>query len=145
MSPLNWGIGHASRLVPVANYLHQQGVEVFICASGAALHLMKIECIYAKFIEDVPFEIAYGQSKTSNILKLTGQLPKMWWQIYKEHQLLKKLVSRYNIQYVISDNRYGFYHRTIPSIFITHQLNIKAPFAERFVNFLNHYFIKKTS
>lgn len=143
MSPLNWGIGHAARLVPIANYLHQQGAEVYVCASGAALNLMKLECYYAKFLDDVPFEISYGKNKTSNILKLIWQLPKMWMQIYHEHQLLIKIVSKYNIDTVISDNRYGFYHHTIPCIFITHQLNIKAPFGGWFVNLINHYFIKK--
>ena len=131
--------------MPIANYLHHQGIDVYICANGAALTLMKMECYYAKFVDDVPFEISYGNNRTSNILKLIGQLPKMWKQLYDEHQLLKKIVSQHNIDLVISDHRYGFYHTVVPSIFVTHQLNIKAPFGQRFVNFLNHYFIKKFS
>ena len=143
LSPLNWGIGHAARLVPIANYLHQQGAEVFICASGAALSLLQLECTYATFVNDVPFEITYGKSNYSQILKLTLQLPKMFAQVYREQQLLKKLVVKYNIEFVISDNRYGLYHHKIPCVFITHQINIKVPFAAFIVNLLNHYFIKK--
>jgi uncharacterized protein (TIGR00661 family) len=143
LSPLNWGIGHAARLVPVANYLHQQGAEIFICASGAALDLLQLECTYATFIEDVPFEITYGKSNGSQVLKLVQQLPKMFAQVYREQQLLKKLVAKYNFDLVISDNRYGFYHHKIPCIFITHQINIKVPFGAYLVNVLNHYFIKK--
>ncbi len=143
LSPLNWGIGHAARLVPIANYLHQQGAEVFICASGAALNLMQLECNYAIFLDDFPFEITYGKSNSSQILKLIQQLPKMCVQVYREHQLLKKLVAKYNFDLVISDNRYGFYHHKIPSVFITHQINIKVPFGASLVNLLNHYFIKK--
>jgi uncharacterized protein (TIGR00661 family) len=143
LSPLNWGIGHAARLVPIANYLHQQGAEVFICASGAALNLLQLECTYATFVKDIPFEITYGKSYYSQILKLTLQLPKMFAQVYREHQLLKKLVVKYNIEFVISDNRYGFYHFNIPCVFITHQINIKVPFGASLVNLLNHYFIKK--
>lgn len=143
LSPLNWGIGHAARMVPIAGYFHQQGYDVFICASGAARNLMQLECNFAEFIDDVPFEITYGKSKTSNLFKLILQLPKMLIQVYKEHQLLKSLVSKYKIEIVISDNRYGFYHSTVPCFFITHQLNIKAPFGVKFINYLNHYFIKK--
>ena len=67
----------------------------------------------------------------------------MWFQVYQEHQLLKKLVKEYQIDLVISDNRYGFFHAHIPSIFITHQINIKVPFGKTLINFINHYFIKK--
>ena len=105
--------------MPIANYLHQQGIDVYICANGAALTLMKMECYYAKFVDDVPFEISYVNNITSNILKLIGQLPKMWKQLYDEHQLLKKIVSQHNIDLVISDHRYGFYHTVVPSIFVT--------------------------
>ena len=129
--------------MPIANYLHQQGAEVFICASGAALSFLQLECTYATFVNDVPFEITYGKSNYSQILKLTLQLPKMFAQVYREHQLLKKLVVKYNIEFVISDNRYGLYHHKIPCVFITHQINIKVPFAAFIVNLLNHYFIKK--
>lgn len=143
MSPLNWGIGHAARLVPIANHLHTNGAEVFICASGAALELMRLECAFAKFVEDVPFEVTYSSSAWNNGLKLLLQLPKMWLQVYKEHQLLKKIVEQYQIDLVISDNRYGFYHQSIPSVFITHQLNIQVPLGKGLVNYINHTFIKK--
>lgn len=143
MSPLNWGIGHAARLVPIAQQLHAQGAIVYICASGAALNLMRIECGFAHFIDDVPFEITYGKSKWTQIVRLLTQLPKMWIQVFREHELLKKIVQQYNLDLIISDNRYGFYHRQIPCIFITHQLQIQLPFGASLINFLNHCFIKK--
>lgn len=143
MSPLNWGIGHAARLVPVAHQLHAGGNTIFICASGASLALLRLECPYAQFVTDVVFEVSYSKKARTNGLKLLAQFPKMWWQVFKEHQLLKKLVKQYQIDCIIADNRYGFYHASVPSVFITHQLNIQVPFGGKLINFWNHYFIKK--
>ena len=104
---------------------------------------MQLECGYAHFIDDVPFEVKYGSSSASTQLKLAVQLPKMLAQVYKEHQHLKKVVADYHIDAVISDNRYGLYHQTIPCYFITHQTNINAPFGAKWLNKINHYFINK--
>lgn len=104
---------------------------------------MKLECPYAHFIEDIPFELTYSRKDKGSLLKLAGQLPKMWLQLYREHRLIKKLVAKYHINLIISDSRYGLYHHQIPCIFITHQLQIKVPIGGGFVNFLNHYFIEK--
>lgn len=143
MSPLNWGIGHAARLVPIAHQLYAQGASIFICAHGPALNLMRLECPYAQFVEDAPFEITYAKGKWRNIFKLLWQLPSMALQVYKEQQLLKKLVVKHQIEAIISDNRYGFYHASIPCLFITHQLQIKVPIGAGLVNLVNHYFINK--
>lgn len=140
---MNWGIGHAARIVPVAHHLHSLGNTIFICASGAALDLLKLECAYAQFIEDIPLHLTYGSSKRNTIFKLLIKMPSFAWFVFNEHQLLKKLVKQHQIDLVIADNRYGFYHKHVSCFLITHQLNIKVPFGASLVNFLNHYFIRK--
>jgi UDP-N-acetylglucosamine transferase subunit ALG13 len=81
------------------------------------------------------------------ILKMLLSSPKLIWGIYKEHQLLKKIIKKHKIDIVISDNRYGLWSKKTHSIFITHQLWIKSPkklrFAEPFINKINHWFINK--
>ena len=37
------------------------------------------------------------------------------------------MIERYNIDFVISDNRFGLWNRKTKSIYITHQINIKFP------------------
>jgi UDP:flavonoid glycosyltransferase YjiC (YdhE family) len=143
LSPLNWGIGHASRLVPIAFQLHNEGATIFICAHGDALKLLQTACPYAQFVPDVPFEMHYAKTRTKNIFKILWQMPRMLLLVYREHKLLKRLVQQYHIHAVISDNRYGFYHKSIPSVFITHQLQIQAPFGKTILNGINHFFIKK--
>jgi UDP-N-acetylglucosamine transferase subunit ALG13 len=44
---------------------------------------------------------------------------------------------------VISDNRFGLWSKQAKTIFITHQLFIKAPIGERLLSRINRYYIKK--
>src|SRR5215207_7006714 len=43
-----------------------------------------------------------------------------------ENQRVKEVVKEHDIHAIISDNRYGFYHESLPSVFITHQLQIRT-------------------
>lgn len=87
----------------------------------------------------------YSRKKIFLPWKILSQFPRMAFTIYKEHQWLKKIVKEYDIDAVISDNRFGMYHTKIPSIYITHQLLIKTgnAFTERIARKIHFYFIKK--
>ncbi len=36
VAPLDWGLGHATRCIPIINELIQQGAQVIVAASGLA-------------------------------------------------------------------------------------------------------------
>src|SRR4029079_12066321 len=63
--------------------------------------------------------------------------------IRQEHEWLEEKVNDYSFDAVISDNRYGLYHPTVPSIFITHQLAIKSPFGEGLLRKRNYSYINR--
>ena len=44
LSPLNWGLGHSTRDIPIIKELLSHGHEVTIGTSGNALALLKKEC-----------------------------------------------------------------------------------------------------
>ena len=71
------------------------------------------------------------------------QIPKILFSIFKEHQQLKKIIEEHKIEMVISDNRYGLWNKKIESVFITHQINIQAPFFEKLLFRINSWFISK--
>ncbi len=75
--------------------------------------------------------------------KMFFSIPKIVYGIYREHRTLKKIISEKAIDIVISDNRFGLWNKDVKSIFITHQLMIKTPFAEKLLHRINLYFIKK--
>ena len=69
------------------------------------------------------------------------QWPKINTVIRREKQQLKKIVSRFKIDFIISDNRFGLTHPKVHSVFITHQLHLKTPFFSRVVNNINRNYI----
>lgn len=58
---------------------------------------------------------------------MARQIPKILRAISGENKWLKAWADREKPSLIISDNRFGLHHTTIPSVYITHQLNIKTP------------------
>lgn len=124
--PLNWGLGHASRIIPIVNELIQYKYDVYIGAEGNALELLKLEFQELKFIRFPSFTVTYGKKK-SMVLQMLLQFPKIILGIIKEHIVLKKLIKSYSIDFIISDNRFGLWSKKACTIYITHQINIVLP------------------
>ena len=126
VSPLDWGLGHASRCIPVIRQLVQAGHKVTLVGHGRSLVLLQKEFPSMETIETNGFSPSY--SPTGNmVLHLLMLLPEFFISIYQDHRFLKKLIGRYNFDIVISDNRYGLWNKNIQSILITHQVMIKTP------------------
>ncbi|MEO6329049.1 MAG: glycosyltransferase [Ginsengibacter sp.] len=145
VSPLDWGLGHAVRCIPVITELLFHKCEVFIAAEGAAFFLLKTEFPKVNFLPLAGYRIRLSKYKSSLSWKIFIQLPKIMYTIYKEKQWLKKIIKEYKINAVISDNRVGLYNKKITSVYITHQLLIKTgnKFTSKIAQFIHNYFIKK--
>jgi len=126
ISPLNWGLGHAVRDIPLINKLIDANYKVIIATEGASAELLKQEFPQLLHLELKSFKINYPRNNFF-ILKMLLQIPKILLGIRKEHKQLKKIIEKYNIDLIISDNRYGVYSKEIPSIFISHQIFIQLP------------------
>ncbi|MBX2931508.1 MAG: glycosyl transferase family 28 [Chitinophagaceae bacterium] len=147
VAPLDWGLGHATRCIPIIQTLLNNGYTVIIAATGKQKILLQQEFPSITFIELKGYQISYSKSKFFLPLKIITQIPTILSAIRYEHQWLKKVVEQYHIDLVISDNRYGLYHSTKPCVFITHQLTIKMPFywLEKLVQKINYRFINQFS
>ena len=122
---LNWGLGHATRSIPIIQSLQRLNYQVIICSDGDALVLLQKEFPQASFVTLPAYHIRYAHSSMPlNIARYGLGLLKT---IYQEEQQLKELVKQYSPLYIISDNRYGFHHAKVKSIIITHQLYIPTP------------------
>lgn len=140
--PLDWGLGHAARCVSIINALMGLGHEVIIAADNAPLDLLKTTFPQLKSVQLPGYTIRYTTNGRMS-LKMLQQLPGLLRSIKKEHQLLQNIINEYKIDLVISDNRYGCWSEKVPSIFITHQLFIQAPYGKKWLNKINHHFIQK--
>lgn len=146
VSPLNWGLGHASRLIPIIYELINRSHNIIIVGSGASFDLLQSEFPELSFIRLRSFSIKYSKSK-SQIALLFFQIPKfIYYNIY-EYYKIQTIVEKQNIDFIISDNRYGLRSKKCKSAIITHQLHINIPnrikFLEPLINKLNTKLINK--
>ncbi len=123
---MDWGLGHATRCIPVIKELHRQGADVRIASSGSAGILLRKEFSSIPYIELPGYHPTYSH-QGSMMLALMKQLPKFMRTIRKEHQAVEAIVAEHHIDAVISDNRYGCYSKKVKSIFITHQVKVSLP------------------
>lgn len=124
VAPLNWGIGHATRCIPIVKWLIESDFEPIIASDGAALLLLKKEFPKLNCITLPAYNIKYQKSGKQLKLKLLRQLPQIAKTLKAERIIIKKIIKDYDIAGVISDSRFGIYSKKIPSVIITHQLNV---------------------
>lgn len=124
IAPLNWGLGHATRCIPIINELLIQGFNPVIASDGIALDLLKKEFPELETISLPSYNITYPKKGRNFKLKMLGSIPKMLKAVQNEKKLTKQLIEDAQINGIISDNRFGVYSKKVPSVFITHQLNV---------------------
>ncbi len=147
IAPLDWGLGHATRCIPIIATLIQQNCTVIVAAEGTVKTLLQKEFPHVIIIELKGYRVKYSRNKYWMPVKLVLQLPKILFRIYAENRWLKKAVKEYSIHAVISDNRMGLFHAKIPTVYITHQLKIKTGnrFTENIAQKIHYHYINKFS
>lgn len=126
IAPLDWGLGHATRCVPIIKELQNYPIRIVIAGDGAVSSLLKQEFPQLEFVPLPGYRIKYSKNKRWFLLKLLIQFPGVLYSILREHRWLNKVKQELNVDAVISDNRFGLYNRSITSIYITHQLSVKT-------------------
>jgi uncharacterized protein (TIGR00661 family) len=145
-APLDWGLGHATRCIPLIQYFLQNGCEVWIAAEGKTRQLLSQEFPQVTFIALKGYRIQYANSKIGLVFKLLGQIPRILQTIRYEHRWLQEAIALHDFDAVVSDNRFGLHHPIVPCIYITHQLKIQVPggpFAENMLQALHYRFINR--
>jgi len=134
ISPLNWGFGHAGRMIPLALELHKKGHEIIFGIDACLMEMVAHELPGIEIIEIPGIRIKYSRFIPS-YLSVLLHLPHIIVASFKEHILLKNLVEKHQPDVIISDNRFGFYHKKILSVYVTHMLRIPFPKPFRFLEF----------
>lgn len=146
--PLNWGIGHATRCVPLINEILQQGHEVILAADKAPLAFLQSAFPQLNHLPFPGFEPRYSHGN-SQVWATLKSLPAMYAWAKRDHVWIEKAIQDHQIDGVIADNRFGAWSRKLPAVFITHQLQISIPAylkgMKPIVNGLNHKYIRNFS
>jgi hypothetical protein len=144
VAPLDWGLGHATRCVPLINRLLAEGHNVQLASNGRSARWLANYFPQLKVHTDIPdYAITYPErgSMEWHFLK---QSPRLLRVIRAEHRWLERFTEAHTIDEVYSDNRYGLYHERVKCTLITHQLFIRAPwYARAGVHRLTEHYIQQ--
>ncbi|GGC83728.1 glycosyl transferase [Flavobacterium lutivivi] len=143
VAPLNWGLGHAARCIPLIKELINQGYTPVLASDGNALNLLKKEFPNLIALELPSYEIEYAKKAKNFKWKLLKNSPKTINAIIEEKKLVKKWCEEYDLAGIISDNRLGVYNKKVPSVIITHQLRVLSGKTTWISSKLHQRFIKK--
>lgn len=124
VAPLNWGLGHATRCIPIIEALENNGYIPIIASDGVALQMLQKEFPHLQSLELPSYHIEYAKNGAFFKWKMIKNSPKMIEAILHEKKTIRQWIDEYDIAGIISDNRLGVYSKKIPSVFITHQLNV---------------------
>lgn len=141
VAPLDWGLGHTTRCIPIIYELISLDVEVILAGNDTQRALLQREFPDCKFLRLEGYNISYSSTRSDFVLKVLQQVPSMLKTIRAENNWLDKTIEEYKIDAVISDNRFGLHTKKVPCIFITHQLLIKndlGKIAERTIQRFNY-------
>jgi predicted glycosyltransferase len=148
VAPLDWGLGHATRCIPIIKELLNLKCEVFIAASGHQKALLELEFPALPFVDLPGYDIKYGKNRAFTVLKIISHIPKILIRIKQEKAWFRRFITQERPDAVISDNRYGLYSREVFSVFMTHQLSIKTSLgrtADRLLQMINYRAIGRFS
>ena len=122
VAPLNWGLGHAARCVPIIHFLLENNFVPIIASDGNALTFLEKEFPNLESFELPSYGISYAKNLKTSLL---FQLPKIANAVRKEQKIIQKYIeNNTGVVGVISDNRFGVRSNKVPSVYITHQLNV---------------------
>jgi UDP-N-acetylglucosamine transferase subunit ALG13 len=146
ISPLDWGLGHATRCIPIIRELLRLECDVWLASDGFQKRLLQEEFPSLTILELPGYKIRYSKSNTGFRLRMIAQIPKILDIIIYENKWLKTKTPVYEFDAIISDNRYGFHYNKISNVFVTHQLRIKSRLGKLIdgvLNKINYRYIKK--
>jgi len=141
VAPLNWGLGHATRMVPIIQALLEQNINVHLASDGEALAVLKNSFPTLPATELPSYNIKY---KHNSLLHNSFSIgANMLRAIPKEKKAIHLLAKAIKADIIISDNRYGCHTDFTQNIFVTHQLNIlTGNLTAKSVNIINQRLLK---
>lgn len=124
VAPLNWGLGHAGRCIPIIKALEENGFTPVIASDGASLEILRLEFPHLKALQLPSYHVAYPKKGAHFKWKMLQNMPRIISAIRQEKKITDHLIQELNLNGIISDNRPGIFSRKVPSVYMTHQLNV---------------------
>lgn len=139
ISPLDWGLGHATRCIPLIQAALLEGHEVHIAGEPKPLSLLKREFPELTYVPLTGVQVHYSQFLPM-ALSMLLQVPKLIWAVIREYKHIQKLQESQQYDVILSDNRFGVKSPKSFNIYMTHQVTIALPGFLRRFEFLTQKF-----
>lgn len=141
VAPLNWGLGHASRCVPIMRALLQNNYTPIIASDGAALAFLKQEFPKLEYLILPTYAISYHRNVT---LGLLCKIPHILKAVRNEKRVIQHFIeANKDVLGIISDNRFGARSTLVPSVYMTHQVNVLSGKTTFLTSYIHQKIIKK--
>lgn len=127
VAPMDWGLGHTTRCIPLISILKSIGCEVITAGTAETKMVFQREFPGMEHLMLPSYGIRYGHGNNALGWRFLGRMPKILTKIKEEREVVRTFTEKRQVHGIISDNRFGCYHSKIPSVFITHQLSLKTP------------------
>ena len=124
VAPLNWGLGHATRCIPIIKALEGSGYQVVIASDGDPLSLLAKEFPGRECLELPSYNVRYPRNGWLLKLKLMARMMDFKKVMKAEASVIAAYIAKNQIDGIISDNRFGVHNKAVTSVFITHQVRV---------------------
>lgn len=144
----SWGLGHATRSLPIIRKLVKEDHNLTIISSGRSLQLLQKELgSHLNYIDIPDYPMLVSENTRQFVAKSMVYWPLFIKRMEDGLQQLQKILKHSKCDRIVSDGRYDMYSKTIPSFFISHQMRIMNPlriyFFERGSETFNMFFFKR--
>ena len=126
IAPLDWGLGHTTRCVPIIRYMLSLGQRPVFAGNEWQRNFINKSFSDIETIHLDGYNVRYGKTNSGFLYSLLLQVPRIYKTIRAEHKWLIDKAEEAHFDGIISDNRYGLFHPGIPSVVMTHQLEIQS-------------------
>lgn len=125
-APLDWGLGHATRSIPLIQHLLDRGCSVYLAGDGPVASVLQEAFPDLPLLPLPGYQVRYAKEGKYFGWTMLQQLPRLIRVMRTEKRWLREQMERHAFDAVISDNRPGLHHTQIPCVYITHQLTVLA-------------------
>lgn len=144
----SWGLGHATRSLPVLRRLLSENNNLTVISNGRSLEVLKKELGEQATYVDIPdYPMLLSENTRQFLAKSMVYWPVFIKRIEDGLAQLQKILDKKHYDCIISDARYDMYSKKIPSFFISHQMRIMNPLQikmfEHAMERFNMFFFKR--
>lgn len=127
VAPLDWGLGHATRCVPIVKEFLRQGAEVELAVVKANAGLFRE--VFPELRQRVApgYNVVYPKYGFNMALWLLKNSAHLNAVMRFEKRYAEEMVERHGYDVLFSDNRFAFFSKKAYSVYMTHQRRIAFP------------------